>query len=270
MLTSCAGLRAQNGNASHSADMHDRALFEISLVPLGYKPPRKLYAGSRITLSTLDFVDEDHVLVTFRIGQLMQRTSETESRDEGETIHAAVVDLPSGTAIRSVDWRMHDHGQYLWPLAAGKFLLRQENKLMLTDASLELKPFEALAGPLAFLSVSPSRSLLEIETEEQPDRTRLRMIRVAGDQELAEADLAKNVDMPLAIDQSPADASISGQQIEVVDMRSWTTVFSMRLRAVNGAQRNFALSPAGGRVAILTKGAIEVYRLDANAKFDAL
>jgi hypothetical protein len=79
-----------------------------------------------------------------------------------------------------------------------------------------------------------------------------------------------NLNAPLAIDQSPADASISGQQIEVVDMRSWTTVFSMRMAAVNGAQRNVALSPAGDRVAILTKGAIEVYRLDARDNFDGL
>jgi hypothetical protein len=200
MLAGCAGLRAQNGNASHSVDIHDRPLFGIPLGPLGYKPPRKLYQGSRVTLSTLDFVDEDHVLVTFRIARLMQRTSETESGDEGQTIRAVVVDLPGGATVRSVDWRMYDHGQYLWSLAEGKFLVRQENKLLLTDASLELKPFEVLAGPIAFLGVSPSRSLLEIETEEQPERTRLRMIRVAGDKELAEADLAKNVDMPLMDD----------------------------------------------------------------------
>lgn len=60
---------------------------------------------------------------------------------------------------------MHDRSRYLWPLAGGKFLVRQRNSYSLTDESLKLHPYIEVPTPVVETEVSPDGRVLAIEHE---------------------------------------------------------------------------------------------------------
>src|SRR5262250_1176256 len=47
--------------------------YTIPIEPLGFSAPAPFYLGSRNALVSLDFLDEDHVLFTFRVPGLIHR-----------------------------------------------------------------------------------------------------------------------------------------------------------------------------------------------------
>src|ERR1700761_947391 len=99
----------------------------IPVGPLGYRPPGSLYLLSGRAFSTLDFIDAHHLLFTFHQPRLMRRREHVGRMDNDQMIQAVVLSLPQGEVLESAEWRMHDRSRYLWPLAGGKFLLRQGN-----------------------------------------------------------------------------------------------------------------------------------------------
>jgi hypothetical protein len=139
--------------------------FRIPVETLGYLAPSSFYLTSRLSSISLDFIDKDHLLFTFRLSGLMKRIPNDPQTDEDQTIRAAVLALPSGIVISRVDWRMHDRWRYLWHLGNGKFLVRQRNSLFLTDESLELHPYISADLPIQAVQLSPDRSLVVVETE---------------------------------------------------------------------------------------------------------
>lgn len=70
--------------------------WSIPLDPLGFTSPGAIYLGARNSLASLDFLDEDHLLFTFRVPGLLHRdTSNGEESDERQ-IRAIVLTLPLG------------------------------------------------------------------------------------------------------------------------------------------------------------------------------
>ena len=120
---------------------------------------------SRTSSSSLDFIDDQHMLFTFRATGLLKRLPECQRDDEDQLIRALVVHLPDGKIERSAEWRMHDRGRYLWALGNGKFMVRQRDSLQLTDASLELRPFINSTTPLRLIKLSPDARLVLVETD---------------------------------------------------------------------------------------------------------
>ncbi len=138
----------------------------ISMESLGYLAPSPAYLSYRYALSTLDFIDNDHLLFTFHVNRLMPRIPGDPSDDDDQMIHATVVEIKSGKVTQRADWRMHDRQQYLWPLNDGRFLVRQRNSLFLTDDHLELRPYLAFDTDLEAVEISPDRKLMLLETAE--------------------------------------------------------------------------------------------------------
>ena len=105
------------------------APLRIPLEPLGYQAitPEFLLAGD--SELTVDFVDNDHLLVTFGVRRLMKREADSLPNDDDQTIAALLVELPSGKVLARTEWRMHDRLQYLWNLGHGRFLLRVRDRL---------------------------------------------------------------------------------------------------------------------------------------------
>jgi hypothetical protein len=144
----------------------------IPLEPFGFQTisPRYLLQGA--TMVTVDYVDAQHLLVTFGISRLMPRLADCPTDDEDRTVRAVLLDLPSGRELARTEWRFHDLGQYLWSLGDGHFLLRNR------DALTILSPLENLPSGHAFaeqtflnfdrriqaILVSASHDLLSIET----------------------------------------------------------------------------------------------------------
>jgi hypothetical protein len=147
--------------------------FSIPLEPLGFAPPGSIYLGQRYTLASLDFLDEDRLLFTFRVPGLIHRQSRAGDEDESQQRHikAVVLSLPSGTVEAEAVWMLHDRGHYLWMLGGGRFLLRDRNELSMGDASLELKPFLRFPGPLLSVGMDPARQFLVTNSREPASST---------------------------------------------------------------------------------------------------
>ena len=137
----------------------------IPVGPLGYRPPGSLYLLSGRVFSTLDFVDAHHLLFTFHQPRLMRRDDHPSRNDNDQTIHAVTIDLPEGHVQTSAEWRMHDRARYLWPLGGGRFLVRQGNTYLLTDAALKLRPYIEVPTAIEATETSPDGRILAIEHE---------------------------------------------------------------------------------------------------------
>ncbi len=136
--------------------------FTIPVEALGFSPPGALYLGQRNSLVSLDFVDEDHLLFTFRVPGLIHRQLKPGDSGEGDErqIRAVVLELPAGTVEAEALWTVHDRARYLWMLKDGHFLLRDRQNLGLGDAHLEVKPLLQFPGSLLDLEMDPSQQFL--------------------------------------------------------------------------------------------------------------
>ncbi len=137
--------------------------FKIPVEPLGFSAPGPLYLGQRYSVVSLDFLDENRLLFTFRVPGLIHR--EAGESDE-RRIRAVVLGLPAGTVEAEALWTVHDWARYLWMLTDGRFLLRDRDNLEMGDATLELKPFLRFPGPLLWLELDPTQQFLVTDSRE--------------------------------------------------------------------------------------------------------
>ena len=144
----------------------------IPLGPMGYQTmvPEFLLAGS--SMLRVDFVDADHLLITFGVRQLMERLPGDPVDDDDRTVGTALVELPTGKVLAKNQWRRHDRGQYLWALGHGRFLLRVRDRLSVIapmaaggakDAFRET-PLLRIERHIVGVLVSANEDLLTVET----------------------------------------------------------------------------------------------------------
>jgi hypothetical protein len=146
----------------------------IPLAPLGFTAPNNTYLGTRNTFVSLDFIDEDRLLFTFRVPGLIHRDLKTGEASDERQIRAVVLKLPQSTDEARVDtrieaealWTVHDRVRYLWPLKNGHFLLRDRNNLLEGDATLVLKPFLDFPGSLLSVELDPEQQFVVTNSRE--------------------------------------------------------------------------------------------------------
>lgn len=171
-----AALNAGNAKGSQKKDKakHPAAVqgpqpaITIPATPLGFSAPAAFYLGDRFAQASLDFLDEDNLLFTFRVPGLMHREPSTpgQSPMDQRHIHAMTLSLPSGKVTGEAMWVLHDYSRYLWKMKDGRFLLRDRNLLQMGDASLHLEPFLRFPGPVTFIEFDPGQHLLIADTNE--------------------------------------------------------------------------------------------------------
>jgi len=134
----------------------------IPIEPLGFSPPGPLYLGERNALVSLDFIDENRLLFTFRVPGLIHRELKAGESGEGDErqIRAVVLALPNGAIEAEALWTVYDRERYVWMLKDGHFLLRDRENLEQGDAHLELKPLLRFPGPLLWLELDPTEQFL--------------------------------------------------------------------------------------------------------------
>jgi len=137
--------------------------FQIPVVPLGFSSQGAINLGLRNSVVSLDFLDENRLLFTFRVPGLVHRDS---GEYEERQIRAVVLKLPTGTVEAEALWTVHDRARYLWILNGGRFLLRDRNNLEMGEATLELKPFLRFPGPLLWLEMDPTQQFLVTNSRE--------------------------------------------------------------------------------------------------------
>jgi hypothetical protein len=149
----------------------------IDLGALGYEPVQAGYLLSGGTMFTVDFVDRDHLLVTWSARGLLKRLAEDPPNDQDRNVDAVLLELPTGKVLARTRWRMHDHGAYLWPIGGGQFLLRVEHELSVIAPLRDVAKPDPFAGqnaihtvrPIGFVFVSPDDKVLTLETFAPPD-----------------------------------------------------------------------------------------------------
>lgn len=138
----------------------------IPLDPLDFAAPNPVYIGHRFTMASLDFLDEDHLLFTFRVPGLIRRTPGDEGEKDEHNIRAVILSLPSGAVEAQDIWTLHGRDRYVWPLANGHFLVRDGRLLSEGDAHLNLKPLLSFPGPLLTIAMDPGAHYLVTNSRE--------------------------------------------------------------------------------------------------------
>jgi hypothetical protein len=159
------GTLAGGGESKRKPDPGPPPNVRIEVEPLGYVAPSMAYLAYRHATTTLDFIDNGHLLFTFRDAGLMHRVPDDPAEDEDQVIRAEVIDIATGKSTEHSQWRMHDRQRYLWPLRGGRFLVRQRNSLYLTDSHLELRPYLQFERQLQLVEISPDRNLMVVEVQ---------------------------------------------------------------------------------------------------------
>jgi len=144
----------------------------ILLEPIGFQTlqPEFLAAGS--SMLTVDFVDNDHLLVTFCVRRLMKRLVDPPPEDDDHMIGAYLLELPTGKVLARTEWRVHDRAQYLWNLGHGRFLLRIRDRLSVLaplragrlEDAFEEHEFLHMDRRIQVVLVSADGDLLTVET----------------------------------------------------------------------------------------------------------
>lgn len=135
----------------------------IPIEPLGFSAPATFYLGSRNTLVSLDFLDEDRLLLTFRVPGLIHRDHHEPpgvDSSQDRQVRAIVLHIPDGAVLAQTAWTLHDRRRYLWMLDNGQFLVRDRDELKLGDASLQLRPFLRFPGPVLWVEMDPNRKYM--------------------------------------------------------------------------------------------------------------
>jgi VWFA-related protein len=132
---------------------------------------------------SLNFVDRDHVLITFNPKKLLTRLADCPPSHADRLMHAAVLEVPSGKVVKETDWYLHDRRRYLWPLSSGGFLLRKLNSLYLVDSLLHEKKMITFPKNLLWVTVTPDGKQIIVGTPENENAAsdaHLRIERAEG------------------------------------------------------------------------------------------
>jgi hypothetical protein len=144
----------------------------IPLDPLGFQPPLAQFMLAGSSMLTVDYVDSDHLLLTYSTKKLLKRLSECPPADQDRVVDGVLLELPSGKVLARTSWRTHDHGQYLWNLGRGRFMLRIRNTLTTFAPMVNLakgnafaqRPFIRTERRIGGVLLSPDADLMILET----------------------------------------------------------------------------------------------------------
>ena len=143
----------------------DQPALRIDLASLGYAQLARSERLSREEANvSLDFVDAQHLLLTFDRRKLFARLPECPRTHSDRMMHAAILELPSGKIVKEADWYLHDRQRYLWPLGNGRFLLRKLNSLYLVTRALQEQLLLDSPKDLEWLTVSADGKQAILET----------------------------------------------------------------------------------------------------------
>ncbi|HEU5402144.1 MAG TPA: VWA domain-containing protein, partial [Terriglobales bacterium] len=140
----------------------------INLSETGYREPSLQDRLVDDVNESLDFLDDSHLLLTFDPKELFHRRPDCPIDHDDRLMRALVIEVPSGQVVNQATWYLHDHHRYIWPLGSGEFLLRRLNTLYLVDSSFHERELLQSPRELLWVSVTPDRQQIVVETREQP------------------------------------------------------------------------------------------------------
>lgn len=142
----------------------NRPAAQISLAKLGYTGLSAAARQSGGANLSVDFLDADHVLVTFNPKKLFKRLPECPPSHADRQVHAMVLAVPGGTVVKEADWYLHDSRRYVWRLGDGRVLMRRLNKLYEVDSNMNERLIFDSPEDLVWVSVTPDGKQIIVET----------------------------------------------------------------------------------------------------------
>ncbi|MDQ2924702.1 MAG: hypothetical protein M3R43_03990 [Acidobacteriota bacterium] len=147
-------------------------VLKLKLTDLGYPGVSRALLDAGASMLTVHFVDDQHVLLTYSLRGLVERIPGDPPTDDDRAVAALLLELPSGKLLARTRWHLHDHGQYLWPLGGGRFLLRTRSTLVAVAPLANLAtpepfwqmPFAHSPDVVDAVLVSPEGDLVTLET----------------------------------------------------------------------------------------------------------
>jgi hypothetical protein len=106
--------------------------------------------------SAIAYLGENRLLFTYNPHVLISRLGPEGTLSKLRTIRAVLFDVSTRKILKTMDWKVADDRQYLWPLGQNKILAHVGRDLRVYGADLRLEQRVPLGGPLAFVRVSPS------------------------------------------------------------------------------------------------------------------
>jgi len=151
----------------------------LPLADLGYPGVSPAFLSTGGSMLTVHFADNDHLLVTYSLRGLIPRMPDDRPGDEDRMVAAELVDLSSHKVVAHTEWRMHDHGRYLWNLGNGRFLLRVQDSLSTFAPAINLEAkdpflrtsFPRRPGSIEAVVVSSDDKLVTVETRLSQPKT---------------------------------------------------------------------------------------------------
>jgi hypothetical protein len=129
----------------------------FSLKDLGYVPERldrEMYGfdyGSAIA-----YLGQNDLLFTFNPHILIHRIGTEMQFSRLRIIRAVLISAQDRKVEKTVDWKVPDAHQYLWSIGQDRVVVHVGHELRVYGPGLKLERRLALAGPLAFVRMSPS------------------------------------------------------------------------------------------------------------------
>jgi hypothetical protein len=133
-----------------------RASATLSAARFGYVPHDNRDYENFDYQSSLIYLDSENLLFTFDPHSLRQRYASGIHTESMRTVRAILLD-PKTLAVKRVrEWQVQGEDQYIWRAGAGQVLVHLGHQLRLLGPDLDVVRSVAIAGELAFVSVSPS------------------------------------------------------------------------------------------------------------------
>ena len=177
---------AWGAEEAEKPDLTPQPWVTMSLRTLGVPSIPESFLQVGASMLTLDLVDDTHLLLTFSSRGLVPRDKDDLPGEESRMVAAELVELPTGKILAHADWKMHDHGRYLWRMGKGRFLMRTRNKLFViaplsrlnTPDPLRPLPFPSRDGMPVAAVISPDMTMLTVETK--PPEKKAKIATAAG------------------------------------------------------------------------------------------
>jgi hypothetical protein len=154
----CAPPQCNLALASNESQPRPAAVWAtLSLKDLGYVPERadhEMYSfdyGSAIA-----YLGQKQLLFTFNPHVLIHREGAEAKFAKLRVIRAVLVNVREKKVEKTVEWKVPDAQQYLWPMGQDRVLVHVGRDLRLYGPGLKLERRLGLDGPLAFVRMSPS------------------------------------------------------------------------------------------------------------------
>jgi len=129
----------------------------LSVTALGYAPVRADHEMYRFDYgSAISYLGSKELLFAFNPHRLVPRVGLESQFAKLRIIRAVLIDVQTKKVEKTVEWKVPDAQQYLWPIGRDRVLIHVGRELRLYGPGLRLEQRLSLNGPLAFVRTSPS------------------------------------------------------------------------------------------------------------------